>query len=124
MNRKGDCSARDIAATIHESTVSDNQLQFKPWQHGIIRIPIKSRVVCGFHPTRGRRNKYVFREMDVYPMQLGIYGNWTEYVLVGLFVHSGLRFSYSVALPELFGGPIWTNGPDACALELRRLGPP
>ena len=28
----------------------------------MIRIPIESRVVRGFKPTRGRRNKDVFRE--------------------------------------------------------------
>ena len=46
----------------------------------VIRIPIKSRVVCGFSPTNGSRNRYVFREMDVYPVLSRIYGNWTEHV--------------------------------------------
>ncbi|MGY2895609.1 hypothetical protein ACVWZX_003649 [Deinococcus sp. UYEF24] len=45
-----------------------------------ILIPIKSRVACGFNPTNGSRNKYVFREMDVYPVGCRIYGNWTECV--------------------------------------------
>ena len=69
-------------------------------------IPIKSRVVCGFNPTKrrsvlmrssvvnraaltkkgavhaknGRRKKHVFREMDVYPVVSRIDGNWTEHV--------------------------------------------
>ena len=46
----------------------------------MIRIPIESRSVCGFNPTNGSRKKYVFREMDVYPVLSRIYGNWTEYV--------------------------------------------
>jgi hypothetical protein len=31
----------------------------------LIRIPVRSRVVCGFNPIQGSRNRYVFREMDV-----------------------------------------------------------
>ncbi len=46
----------------------------------MIRIPIKSRAVCGFNPTGGSRKKYVFREMDVYPVGFRIFGNWTEHV--------------------------------------------
>jgi hypothetical protein len=44
----------------------------------MIRIPIESRVVCGFNPTKGSRNRYVFREMDVYPVLFRIYRNWTD----------------------------------------------
>ena len=45
-----------------------------------MRIPIKSRAVCGFNPTNGSRKKYLFRAMDVYPVPSRIDGNWTEYV--------------------------------------------
>ena len=46
----------------------------------LIRIPIKSRAVCGFNPTGRRRKKYVFREMDGQAVGFRLYGNWTEYV--------------------------------------------
>ena len=35
---------------------------------------------CGFNPTKGRRKKYVFREMDGQAVGFRLYGNWTEYV--------------------------------------------
>ncbi|WP_188964590.1 hypothetical protein [Deinococcus aquiradiocola] len=46
----------------------------------LIRIPMNSRGVCGFHPTDGRRNGDVFREMDVQAALSRLYGNWTECV--------------------------------------------
>jgi hypothetical protein len=36
-----------------------------PLGPAVIRIPVRSRVVCGFNPIKGSRNRYVFREMDV-----------------------------------------------------------